>query len=221
MPSRTRRRTCRWPACSARSGAAIIYILSTTVIQGIMPNKVLAESTGPFADVYAQMFNPTVGTIIRALAVLACLGSLLGWQFTIAQTAKTAAGERMFPAFFAKTNRLARPVMGMIVMGVVQTVLALSTISPSLSEQFSVLVNLAVVTNVIPYIIALSALMVIMRKANVPQKTYRLNTAVAVIGMLYSTYAIYASGGRGDRRRHRAGADLHHLWIHCAPLCRG
>ena len=72
--------------------------------------------------------------------------------------------------------------------------LALSTISPSLSEQLSVLVNLAVVTNVIPYIIALSALMVIMRNAGVPQGTYRLNTFVALIGMLYSTYAIYASG---------------------------
>ena len=175
-------------------GAAAVYILSTTVIQGIMPNKVLAASTGPFADAYAQMFNPTVGTIIRALAILACLGSLLGWQFTIAQTAKTAAAERLFPAFFAKTNRALAPVMGMVVMGVVQTILALSTISPTLSEQFSALVNLAVVTNVIPYIIALSALMVIMRNANVPQGTYRLNTFVAVVGMLYSTYAIYASG---------------------------
>ena len=36
--------------------------------------------------------------------------------------------------------------------------MALSTISPTLSEQFSALVNLAVVTNVIPYIISLSAL---------------------------------------------------------------
>lgn len=175
-------------------GAAVVYVLSTTVIQGIMPNKVLAQSTGPFADAYAQMFNPTVGTIIRALAILACLGSLLGWQFTIAQTAKTAAGERLFPAFFAKTNRALAPVMGMIVMGIVQTILALSTISPSLSEQFSVLVNLAVVTNVIPYIIALSALMVIMRNAGVPQHTYRVNTFVALVGMLYSTYAIFASG---------------------------
>src|SRR6478752_6549537 len=175
-------------------GAAVIYVLSTTVIQGIMPNKVLAESTGPFADAYAQMFNPTVGTIIRALAILACLGSLLGWQFTIAQTAKTAAGERLFPSLFAKVNRMGAPVVGMIVMGIVQTLLALSTISPSLSEQFSVLVNLAVVTNVIPYIIALSALMVIMRNAGVPQGTYRLNAFVALIGMLYSTYAIYASG---------------------------
>jgi putrescine:ornithine antiporter len=176
-------------------GAAVIYILSTTVIQGIVPNKLLAESTGPFADAYAQMFGGTVGTIIRALAILACLGSLLGWQFTIAQTAKTAAGEGLFPKLFAKTNRMLAPVAGMIVMGVVQTLLALSTISPTLSEQFSALVNLAVVTNVIPYIIALSALGVIMRKAGVPQKTYRINIFVSVVGMLYSTYAIFASGG--------------------------
>lgn len=175
-------------------GAAAIYILSTTVIQGIVPNAELAKSTGPFADAYAQMFNPTIGGVIRALAVMACLGSLLGWQFTIGQTAKTAAADRFFPAIFARTNRMTAPVSGMIIMGVVQTVLALSTISPSLSKQFSVLVNLAVVTNVIPYIIALSALPVIMRGARVAEGQYKLNMAVAVVGMLYSTYAIYASG---------------------------
>src|SRR5512144_2609018 len=72
-------------------GAAVIYLLSTTVIQGIVPNADLAKSTGPFADAYAQVFKPTIGGVIRALAVMACLGSLLGWQFTIGQTAKTAA----------------------------------------------------------------------------------------------------------------------------------
>ena len=175
-------------------GAAVIYILSTTVIQGIVPNAELANSTGPFALAYAQMFNPTVGTIIMALAVLACLGSLLGWQFTIAQTAKSAADDRMFPSFFTKINAMGAPVVGMIILGVVQSLLALSTISPTLSEQFSALVNLAVVTNVIPYIISLSALFVMMRVAGVPQAKYRLNGFITVVAMLYSTFAIYASG---------------------------
>jgi putrescine:ornithine antiporter len=175
-------------------GAAVIYILSTTVIQGIVPNPELASSTGPFALAYAKMFSPTVGSIIMALAVLACLGSLLGWQFTIAQTAKSAAEERMFPAFFSKVTQMGAPMIGMIVLGVVQTLLALMTISPTLSEQFSALVNLAVVTNVVPYIIALSALMVMMRSAGVPEGKFRLNAAIATVGMLYSVFAIYASG---------------------------
>jgi putrescine:ornithine antiporter len=175
-------------------GAAVIYVLSTTVIQGIVPNAELAKSTGPFGLAYAHMFNPTVGTIVMGLAVLACLGSLLGWQFTIAQTGKSAADERMFPKFFSKVNPAGAPIIGMIVLGVVQSILALSTISPTLSEQFSALVNLAVVTNVIPYVVALSALIIMMKAGNVPQGTYRRNVIIALVAMLYSVYALYASG---------------------------
>src|SRR3954466_2527341 len=175
-------------------GAAVVYVLSTTVIQGIVPNAELANSTGPFALAYAKMFNPTIGSIIMALTVIACLGSLLGWQFTFAQTAKAAAADRFFPTVFSKENRLGAPVAGMVIMAVGQTAMALSTISPSPSEQLGALVNLAVVTNVIPYIISLSALVVIMKKAGVPERTYKLNVTVMVVAVLYSTYAIYASG---------------------------
>ena len=175
-------------------GAAFIYVLSTAVIQGIVPNADLAQSTGPFGLAYARMFNPTIGSIIMALAVVACIGSLLGWQFTISQTAKSAADQRMFPGLFGVVNRMGAPVAGMIVMGVFQSLLALSTISPSLSEQFSTLVNLAVVTNVVPYIIALSALPVMMQAAGVVNPQYRRTIAVALVAMAYSVYAIYASG---------------------------
>jgi putrescine:ornithine antiporter len=175
-------------------GAAVVYILSTTVIQGIVPNAELAESNGPFGLAYEHMFNPTIGKIVMGLAVLACVGSLLGWQFTIAQTGKSAAEERMFPAFFAKVNSMGAPITGMLVLGVVQTLLALSTISPSLSEQFSALVNLAVVTNVIPYVVSLSALIVMMKNANVAPGTYKLTVFVGLVATAYSVFALYASG---------------------------
>ncbi|HSB24499.1 MAG TPA: putrescine-ornithine antiporter [Burkholderiaceae bacterium] len=175
-------------------GAAAVYILSTAVIQGIVPNAELAESTGPFGLAYAKMFNPMVGQIVMALAVMACVGSLLGWQFTLAQTAKDAADTKMFPAIFGKANSMGAPIAGMVIMGVVQSILALSTISPDLNKQFSALVNLAVVTNVLPYIIALSALFVMMRDAKVEQRTWRINAFVAAVAILYSVYALYASG---------------------------
>ncbi len=175
-------------------GAAVIYILSTAVIQGIVPNDELAKSTGPFGLAYAHMFSPGIGSIVMALAVLACLGSLLGWQFTLAETGKSAADERMFPTLFAKVNRVGAPITGMVVLGVVQSFLALSTISPTLNEQFQVLVNLAVVTNVVPYVISLSALPVMMQEAGVSGTQYRRNLAIALVAMLYSVYAIYASG---------------------------
>lgn len=66
-------------------GAAVIYIVSTNVIAGIVPNMDLANSTAPFGLAFAQMFTPAVGKVIMALMVMSCCGSLLGWQFTIAQ----------------------------------------------------------------------------------------------------------------------------------------
>ncbi|MEM5326975.1 putrescine-ornithine antiporter [Paraburkholderia sp. JHI2823] len=175
-------------------GAAVIYILSTAVIQGIVPNADLARSTGPFGLAFSRMFSPAVGSIVMALAAMACVGSLLGWQFTLAQTAKDASDSHLFPAVFGKANRWGAPIAGMVIMGIVQSMMALSTISPNLSEQFAALVNLAVVTNVIPYIISLSALFVMMRNAGAPLAKYRLNATVTVVALAYSVYAIYASG---------------------------
>jgi putrescine:ornithine antiporter len=175
-------------------GAAVIYILSTTVIQGIVPNAQLAESSGPFGMAFAQMFNPAIGQVVMALAAMACVGSLLGWQFTLSSTANDAADANMFPKVFGKVTAAGAPIIGMVIMGVVQSVMALSTISPNLSEQFAALVNLAVVTNVVPYIVSLSALFVMMRDAKVDPGVFKRNAFVAVVAMLYSVYALWASG---------------------------
>ncbi|MBX9961793.1 MAG: putrescine-ornithine antiporter [Burkholderiales bacterium] len=175
-------------------GAAVIYVLSTTVIQGIVPNAELAASTGPFGLAYARMFNPTIGSVVMALAAMACVGSLLGWQFTLAEIARAASSERMFPAIFAKVSARGAPVVGMLIMAVVQSLMAVSTVSPNLSEQFNALVNLAVVTNVVPYIIALSALTVMMQAAKVERRIYVRNRVVALVAMVYSAYAVWASG---------------------------
>jgi putrescine:ornithine antiporter len=99
----------------------------------------------------------------------------------------------------------------------VQSLLALSTISPSLSEQFAALVNLAVVTNVVPYIIALSALMVMMKGESISKTKYRLNVAVALVAMLYSTYALYASGKDAVLGGMLATAIAFIIWGFIAP----
>lgn len=175
-------------------GAAVVYVLSTTVIQGIISNPELASASAPFALVYAKMFSPLVGNIVMALAVMACIGSLLGWQFTLAQTAKMTADQNLFLKLFGKLNRFGAPVIGMIVCGLLQTAMAVSTISPNASAQFSKLVNLAAVTNLIPYVTALTGLLVIMYKAQVSPAVYSRNLIVLLIAVGYSLYALYACG---------------------------
>lgn len=175
-------------------GAAVVYVLSTSVIQGIVPNAELANSSAPFALVYAQMFNEGTGNLVMGLAVLACVGSLLGWQFTLAQTAKVTADQGLFPRVFARLNRFGAPLLGLLCCAVLESLIALSTISPNVSEQFGKLVNLAAVTNLIPYVTALSGLLVIMYKARVELAVFRRNSLILLVGMLYCFYALYASG---------------------------
>ena len=175
-------------------GAAVIYIVSTNVIAGIVPNLELANSTAPFGLAFAHMFDETIGKVIMGLMVMSCFGSLLGWQFTIAQVFKSSAEEGYFPAFFKKVTSKDAPIVGMVTITSLQTLLSLMTIRPSLNKQFNVLVDLAVVTNVIPYLLSMAALAVLLKTENVPHKKYKKTVLVAFIGSVYSIYAIYAAG---------------------------
>ncbi|EOC1337787.1 putrescine-ornithine antiporter [Cronobacter dublinensis] len=175
-------------------GAAVIYIVSTNVIAGIVPNLSLAHSTAPFGLAFAQMFTPGVGKIIMALMVMSCCGSLLGWQFTIAQVFRSSADAGYFPKVFSRLSNAEAPVKGMLTIVIIQSALSLMTISPSLNKQFNVLVNLAVVTNIIPYILSMAALVIIQQVANVPTRKAKRANAVALVGAIYSFYALYSSG---------------------------
>ncbi|WP_305403480.1 putrescine-ornithine antiporter [Photobacterium leiognathi] len=174
--------------------SAATYIASTTVIQGIIPNDILAKSDSPFGLVFAQMFNPFVGEIITAMAIMACVGSLLGWQFTNAQVSKVAADMRLFPKIFSDVNKYDAPFKGMMIMLALELLLAVMTISPTLLKQFNVLVNLAVFINMVPYILSLTALGIIMKQANVGKKEYNTGIFVGSVAVIYSIYGAYSTG---------------------------
>lgn len=177
-------------------GAAVIYIVSTNVIAGIVDNAELVSSTAPFGLVFAKMFNPAVGNTVMGLMVLACVGSLLGWQFTIAQVFKSSADTGYFIPIFARANKAGTPIVGMLILLALQTALALLTISPDLTKQFDILVNLAVVTNLVPYILSMAALMTIQMVSGVPRRQALLSNIVAWIAAAYSYLALYSSGAQ-------------------------
>jgi putrescine:ornithine antiporter len=177
-------------------GAAVIYIVSTNVIAGIVDNPELATSTAPFGLVFAKMFNPMVGNVVMGLMVLACIGSLLGWQFTIAQVFKSSADTGYFLPIFAKANKAGTPIVGMLILLAAQTALGFLTISPDLSKQFDILVNLAVVTNLVPYILSMAALMTLQMVSNVPPRQALISNIVAWVAAAYSYLALYSSGAQ-------------------------
>lgn len=156
-------------------GSAIIYIVSTNVIGGIIPNLELAHSSAPFGLAFATMFTPVVGNIVTGLMIIACIGSLLGWQFTTAQVFKSSADVGCED--ICEVQQAWHAHRGDTYLLVIQTVLSWFSIpiSPDgramaglylvssnvVSDQFSAVVDLSVVTNLIPYILSMAALVTI------------------------------------------------------------
>jgi putrescine:ornithine antiporter len=175
-------------------GAALIYIISTNVIAGIVPNAQLVKSDAPFGLAFASMFGPVAGKVVIGLMVMSCFGSLLGWQFTIAHVFRSSAVEGYFPKVFSKVTKTGTPIAAMVIITCIQSLLSLMTISPSLSKQFDTLVNLAVVTNIIPYLLSMSSLNVMQKAEGVPEGKAKVTTIVALVASLYSLYALYGCG---------------------------
>lgn len=178
----------------ATLGVAVIYILSTNVAAGIVNNEALVNSTAPFGLVFSTIFDGTIGKIVMAMMVLSCSGSLLSWQFTIARVFKASADYGYFPHWFSKVTKDDAPIVGMLIIVCTQTLMALMTISPSLYKQFNTLVNLAVVTNIMPYILSMAAVFVMVKVEHVNPHQATFIKTMAFIGALYSFYALYASG---------------------------
>ena len=174
--------------------AGTLYIVSTSVIGGIVPGHDLANSNAPFGLVFAHMFNPTIGKIVIAMMVISCFGSLFSWQFTIAEVARSSAVVGYFPKLFRQVSMAGAPIIGICVITAAQTALSLMTVSPSLDKQFTVLLDLSVMTNLIPYLLSMSALMVLQHVEHVSAKLSRKANIVAVLATIYCLYALHTTG---------------------------
>lgn len=82
----------------------------------------------------------------------------------------------------------------MIIITAIQTGFCFMTISPELFKQFNRLVDLTVVTNIMPYLLSMAAVAVIMKVAKVEPSKAKLYNVIAIIGAIYSFYALFSTG---------------------------
>lgn len=177
-------------------GVAVVYVFSTNIMAGIVPNLDLLNSTAPFGLAFAQMFNETIGRVVMASMVISCCGAILCWQFTLSRVFKSSADAGFFPKVFAEVNSVDSPVKGMFIILGLQTVMALMTMDASLNKQFENLVNLAVVTNVFPYLLCCISVHTILgqNRDKTSARSRAVTMAVSIFAFVYSVYAVYASG---------------------------
>jgi len=178
--------------------AGVCYVLSSTVIMGMIPNKELIASNAPFAEAARIALGNTAGNIVAICAAIGCLGSLAGWTLLVGQTAKAAADDGLFPNVFARVNRKNVPSLGLAIVAIIMTVQILLTMSPTASEQFGKIASIAVILTLLPYIYSAIAVKVLGYQKMSP-KDYSLYTIIALVAAVYSMWALVGSDGNQTR----------------------
>jgi arginine:agmatine antiporter len=170
--------------------AAVVYMLSSTVIMGILPNEELRTSHAPFAEAARLAFGTTGAVVISVCAVLKSVGSLGGWMLLVGQSAKAASDDGMFPAVFGRLNRNGVPGRGLVIVAVLMSAVLVATMSPTLAGQFNRLVDLAVILIIVPYIYSAVAMVKVVFDQKLPARTFQTYKWIAIAAVIYCLWAI-------------------------------
>ena len=170
--------------------AAVVYVLSSTVIMGILPNEELRTAHAPFAEAARLVIGAPGAIIISVCAILKSVGSLGGWMLLVGQSAKAAADDGMFPRTFAHLNRNGVPGRGLLIVAVLMTIVLFATMSPTLAGQFNRIVDLAVILIVVPYIYSAVAIVKVIYDLQLPRPTFVRYKWIALAAVVYCLWAV-------------------------------
>ncbi len=176
--------------------AAVVYMLSSTVIMGILPNEELRTSHAPFAEAARLAIGAPGAIIISICAILKSVGSLGGWMLLVGQSAKAAADDGMFPRAFAHLNANGVPGRGLIIVAVLMTIVLFATMSPTLADQFNQIVDLAVILIIVPYVYAAVAVVKVMYDRQVPARSFQLYKWISLAAVAYCIWAVLGGDPR-------------------------
>ena len=172
------------------AGAAVIYVLSSTVIMGMLPNEELRTAHAPFAEAARIAIGNWGAVIIAVCAVLKSVGSLGGWMLLVGQSGKAAADDGMFPQIFARINRHGVPGVGLIIVSALMTIVLFATMSPTLAQQFNRIVDLAVILIIVPYVYASVATLKVLYDHGASHQTFVLYKCIALVAVAYCLFAV-------------------------------
>jgi APA family basic amino acid/polyamine antiporter len=189
---------------------AAVYLLSLTVIFGMIPSSQLANANAPFSDAANVIFGGTWAGNVMALAVIISgLGALTGWTMICAEMPLAAANDGLFPARFKRISRRQVPASGIIASTVLASVaMLINYLGSSGPTVFTTLVLMTGITSAIPY--AFSALAQLKwrwidhQAMHTPR--FARDMIVAALALLFSILFIVYSRNTGNS-----------FWVYWAP----
>jgi APA family basic amino acid/polyamine antiporter len=189
-------RTIPWSTIVGTAVTAIVYILGTVVVFGVLGTSAAAESGAPFSDAAKEMWGSTGGHIITICALAATFGALNGWILLQGQIPFAAARDRLFPKPFQKQTANGAPWFGLAISSVLISGLVFLNYNASLVDQFTFIILLATLTTLVPYAFSAAAELMLFISDRESFSAPRLvkDAVIASLAFAYSLWTIAGSG---------------------------
>lgn len=173
---------------------ALIYILSTVVVMGMIPSEILLKSPAPFADAMEIMAGEWGRDVVAIGAAIAAFGGLNGWILIQGQIAMATSKDNLFPKVFGKENEKGVPVLGLIMGSMLSSIVMLMNYTGGLVEQFKFIILLSTLCTLVPYLFTSASYGLILLEQKYGMKTRASTITIGILSFAFSLWAIYGAG---------------------------
>lgn len=172
--------------------AALLYVLGTIVVMGVVPRDDLVKSVAPFADAARLMWGSWAATVIAVAVMVSSLGALNGWTLLMGQVPMAAAADGVFPATFGRLSPRGVPATGLMISSALATALVLVQASggAGFGAVYNMIVSLSTMAAVIPYVFCALAPGLLAGNGRVLPRI----TVVEIVGFLFAMFTVYGCG---------------------------
>jgi APA family basic amino acid/polyamine antiporter len=132
---------------------ALLYVINSVGIMGIIPGAQLANSVAPYADAAQFIFGGNLYLVISFISFIVLFGTLNAWVLTSGQIALGLAQDNLMPAIFAKKNKFDAPIWGLALSCLGTIALLILTASESLADQVVSIVKISTTAFLLVYAI--------------------------------------------------------------------
>jgi APA family basic amino acid/polyamine antiporter len=173
---------------------ALVYILGSFAIMGIVPPDVLSHSKAPFADAAQIIFGGNWHLIISVAASIVCLGTLNAWVLTSGQIALGAAYDGHLPRFFTIKNATGSPKWGLIISCLGMVPILVLTLEQDLITQVNTIIDISVTAFLFIYVCSALSYLKLFWKNKTSGRIDLKSVLIGLGALLFCLWALIASG---------------------------
>ncbi|HVT62128.1 MAG TPA: amino acid permease [Legionellaceae bacterium] len=165
---------------------ALLYLMSSVGIMGLVPGEVLAASKAPYVEASQYLFGGNWHLLIAIMAAVVCVGTLNAWMLASGQIVLGLAEDQLMPESFAKKNSANAPVLGLLSSAFGILPLLFLTMNASIAQQITAIIDFSVVAFLFVYVMCILAYI----KALLQEKAQWYHWIYSISALIFCAWVI-------------------------------